>query len=142
MVLTRIGSCFLMMKINRYAPLSNRNRILIFPSEFSVLPRKISEFFRADSPSAANTRVMRGFYNILNVNNLCLRGISSHCKKHYSGLRNSLFRGLKRTILHPKTGFIASRNGLNRNAECTVPDYVMGYVERRSGREWPLSCRV
>lgn len=68
--------------------LSNRNRILIFRSEFPVLPRKISEYLRTELSSGANTRIMRDFHKVLNTNSLRLRGSFSHCKKHHFGLRN------------------------------------------------------
>ena len=100
--------CFLMLKEIKYKSLTDCNRILIFTSEFSFLPRKISAYLRTDSSSVANTRKIRDYSNILNINNLCLRGISSYCKKHRFGLRNGLFRRLKSTISHSKMGFIAS----------------------------------
>ena len=73
--------------------LSNLNQILISPSEFSVLPRKISAYLRVESPSDANTRKIIGFNKILNINDLCLKGISSFCEKHYFVLRNGPFQG-------------------------------------------------
>ena len=75
--------------------LSNRNRILIFRSEFPILPRKISEYLRTELSSGSNTRKIRGFYKILNSNDLCLRGSFPHCKKHHFGLRNGPFQGMK-----------------------------------------------
>ena len=122
---------FLRLWWNRYGVLSIYNRISIFTPEFPHIPRKISAYLRTDSSSGANTRIMRGFYNILNINGLCLRSISSYCKKHHFGLRNGLFRVMKSTISHPKTGFIASRNGQYRNAERAFSDYDTGYIKRR-----------
>ena len=89
-------------------PLSNCNRILIFPFGFSDIPRKISTYLLTDSSSGANTRIIRGFYKILNINDLCLRGILLFCKKHYFGLRNGPFQGPKSTISHHEIGFFAS----------------------------------
>ena len=45
--------------------------------------------------SGSNTRKIRGFYKILNSNDLCLRGSFPHCKKHHFGLRNGPFQGMK-----------------------------------------------
>ena len=71
------------------------NRISFFPSEFSDIPRKISAYLRAESSSDANTRIMRGYHIMLITNNLYLEGISLHCEKHHSGLRNGPFHELK-----------------------------------------------
>ena len=87
--------------------LSDCNRILNFPSEFPDIPRKISAYLRTDFPSDANTRIMRGYYNVLNINDLCLMGILSLCEKAHFGLRNSPFWGLKSTISHCEMGLIA-----------------------------------
>ena len=115
--------------LSRYRQLSNRKRILIFPPEFPDIPRKISAYLRTDSSSGANTRKIRGFYNVLNINNLCLRGISPLCKKHHFGLQNGPFRRLKSTISHPEMGFIAPRNGQYQKAERTFPVYDIGYMK-------------
>ena len=72
---------------NLYVQLSDCNRILIFRSEFPDIPRKISEYLRTDSPSGANLRVMRALRKQLNSNNLCLKGIFMHCKKHHFDLQ-------------------------------------------------------
>ena len=130
--------CFLRPWWNRYGVLSIYNRILIFTPEFPHIPRKISAYLRTDSSSGANTRIMRGFYNILNINGLCLRSISSYCKKHRFGLRNGLFRRLKSTISHPKMGYFAPRNGQYRKARRAFSDYVSGYVERRNRQKQAL----
>ena len=129
MVLITNGSRFLMMKINWYRTLSIYNLISIFPSQFPDIPRKISAYLRTDSSSGANTRKIRGFYNVLNINDLYLKGISSFCNMHRFGLRNGLFRRLKSTISHPEMGFIASRNGQYRKAKCIFSDYDMGYIK-------------
>ena len=118
--------------------LSDCNRIPVFHSGFPDIPRKISAYLRAESSSDANTRNMRGFYKMLYVNDLYLRGISSLCEKHHFGLRNGLYWRPKSTISHPETGFIATRNGLFRRAESIFSDYVMGYVERRYYPKCPL----
>ena len=72
---------------NLYVQLSDCNRILIFRSEFPDIPRKISEYLQTDFPSGANTRKIRGFYNILNINNLCSSAILSFCKKHHFAMQ-------------------------------------------------------
>ena len=122
-------------------PLSNYNRILIFPPQFPTLPRKISAYLQTNLPSDANTRIIRGFYKILNINDLCLRGILSFCKKHHFGLQNGPFRRLKSTISHPNIGFFACWNGLFRKAKWIFSDYGSGYIKRRFGAKWPLSYR-
>ena len=65
---------------------------------------------------------------MLYINDLCLRDVSSHCKKHHFGLRNSLYWRPKSTISHPKTGFFVLRNGQYQKAELIISDYVMGYI--------------
>ena len=118
-------------------PLSNYNRILIFPPQFPDIPRKISAYLRANLPSGANTRIMRCFNNVLIINVLYLKGISSHCKKHHSGLQNGPFRRLKSTISHPKMGFFAMRNGQYQKAKRVISDYDTGYIKRRYIPKWP-----
>jgi len=82
----------------------------VFPLEFSVLPQKTSAYLRTDSSSGANTRNMRDFYNLLNINDLCSKSISLQCNMHHFGLRNGLFRRLKSTISHPEMGNIRTQN--------------------------------
>ena len=91
----------------RYRRLSICNRFSFFLPRFPDIPRKISAYLLTDFPSGANTRKIRGFYKILDINDLYLRAISSHCKKHRFVLRNRPFRGLKSTISHPKMGYFA-----------------------------------
>ena len=74
---------FIYYGIKRNAQLSNCKRILIFPSQFPDIPRKISAYLQASLPSVANTRNISGLCKLLNVNNLYLKGIFSHCKKHH-----------------------------------------------------------
>ena len=130
--------CFLMLKEIKYKSLTDCNRILIFTSEFSFLPRKISAYLRTDSSSGVNTQKISGYRNILNINYLCLNGISSLCKKHHFGLRNRPFRRPKSTISHPKMGYFAPRNGQYRKARRAFSDYVSGYVERRNRQKQAL----
>ena len=118
------------------------NLILIFPPKFSDIPRKISEYLRTKSPSGANTRIMRGFYNVLNINDLCLKGISSLCEKAHFVMRKGLFQRLKWPISHPNMGFFALRNGQYQNTERTFPDYVMGYIKIRNYTKCHLFCTV
>ena len=54
----------------------------VFPSEFSVLPRKISEYLRADTPSDANSRIIRVLCKVLNIKYLYLTYVFSFCDKH------------------------------------------------------------
>ena len=125
-----------MLKRKRCVLLSNYNRILFFHSGFPDIPRKISAYLRAESSSGANTRKIRGFYKVLNINDLCLRGISSHCKKHRFGLRNGLFQGAKWCFSAPDMGFIALRNGHYQKAKRVFSDYGMGYIIRRCRLKW------
>ena len=95
----------------RYRQLSICNRFSSFLPRFPDIPRKISAYLSAylltDFFSGANTRKIRGFYKILDINDLYLRDISPFCKKHHFGMRNRSFRRLKCTILHPKMGYFA-----------------------------------
>ena len=125
--------CFLIRRENRYGQHSNCKRISVFPSEFPDIPRKISAYLRTDTSSGANMRKIRSFYILLIISDLCLSGISSHCKKHRFGLRNRPFRRLKSTILHPKMGYFRLRNGQYQNARRAFPDYDMGYIRRQYG---------
>ena len=88
----------------------------VFPSGFPDIPRKISAYLRADSSLGANTRIMRGLCNILNINDLYLKGFLTYCEKHHFGMRNGLFRVLKCTISHPEMGLIGLRNGQYQKA--------------------------
>ena len=115
----------------RYRQLSICNRILNFGSEFPHIPRKISAYLLTDFPPGANTRKIRGFHKILDINDLYLRNISSHCKKHHFGIRNRPFRRLKCTISHPNMGFFGLRNGLYQTTKRVISDYVIGYIKRR-----------
>lgn len=107
------------IEMKRSVPLSDCKRFLIFRSEFSTIPRKISAYLRTDFPSGANTRNMRGFYKELNINDLCFMCVLSHCKKHHFVMRNGQFRGLKSTISHHEMGFFGLRNGQYQKAERT-----------------------
>ena len=111
-VLLSDNRCLFPLKTNRYVPLSDCNRILIIPSQFPDIPPKISEYLRTKSPSGANTRIMRGFYNILNTNDLCLRRISSLCEKAHFVMQNGLYRTLIWALSHCEMGHIRTRNGL------------------------------
>ena len=117
--------------------LSDCNRISFFPSEFSDIPRKISAYLRTESSSGANTRIMRGFYIILIINDLYLRGILSLYEKHNFGLRNGPFQGPKQAISHADIGFIGLRNGQYRNTESIFSDYGIGYMKSRYAPERP-----
>ena len=129
--------CFLLPVRRRYGRLSIYNLISFFPYEFPHIPRKISAYLQAESSSRANTRIMRGFYIILIINDLCLKGVSSHCKKHHFGMRNGLYWSAKWCFSSPEMGFIALRNGQYRKAESVFSDYGSGYIMRRFGAEQP-----
>ena len=95
--------CFRLLKELQYGTLTDFQCPVIFSSEFSVLPQKISENLRTDSLSGANTRIVRTLHKLLNSNNLCLMFIFSCCNKHHFSMRYCPFQGLKRTISHPQT---------------------------------------
>ena len=120
--------------IKQHGQLSIYNRILVFRSGFPDIPRKISAYLRADFPSGANTRKIRAFRKILNINDLCLRGISSLCEKHHFGLRNGLYWGAKWCFSASEMGFIALQNGQYRNVGWMFSDYDIGYITRPT---WP-----
>lgn len=122
----------------QYGRLSIYNRFSVFHSQFHDIPRKISAYLRTDSSSGENMWIMRGFYNIFNINDLYLRTILSHCEKHHFGLRNRPFQELKQAISHPNMGFIATRNSQYQKAKRTFPDYIMGYVKRRCYTKCPV----
>ena len=125
----------------RYRQLSICNRFSFFLPRFPDIPRKISAYLQTDFPSGSNTRKIRGFYKILDIRDLYLRGISSHCKKHHFGLWNRPFRRLKCTISHPKMRYFAPWNGQYWNATWTFLEYVTGYMRRRYCPECPLLYR-
>ena len=122
-VLLSDNRCLFPLKTNRYVPLSDCNRILIIPSQFPDIPPKISEYLRTKSPSGANTRIMRGFYNILNTNDLYLRCISSLCEKAHFGMRKGPFRHAKRPISEAEMAYIASQYGLYRTAKWAISEH-------------------
>ena len=128
---------FLQPEWVQYVQVSNCKRIPVFPPEFSVLPRKISEYLRPDSSSDANSRVMRGLRKTLNANGLCLKDVFPPCDKHRFSLRLSPYQGLKSSISRPQTGLIGTRNGLNRNTKRIIPDYTTGYIIRRFALKQP-----
>ena len=70
----------------RYRQLSICNRFSSFLPRFPDIPRKISAYLLTDFFSGANTRKIRGFYKILDINDLYLRDIFSFSKKHHFGL--------------------------------------------------------
>ena len=69
----------------QYGPLSDFQHPAVFPSEFSVLPLKSSEYLRADFPSDANTREMRAVYKLLDSNDLHSEVIFPSCEMHRFG---------------------------------------------------------
>ena len=120
---------FLLPEWQQYVALSDWKQILIFPPWFSVIPRKISAYLRTDSSSGANTRIMEGFNNILNINNLRLRDILSLCKKHHSIIRYGPYQGLKCTISYLYMGLIVWWNGQYQNVIRFISDYAIGYMK-------------
>ncbi len=105
----------------------------IFPSEFSVLPQKISENLRADSASDANSREIRVLYKPLNIKHLHTRGIFLSSKTHYFSTWYGPFHGLKRAISHPKTDVTGGWNRHYQNAGRIIRHSATGYVEWQQG---------
>ena len=128
--------------IKRNAQFSNCNRILIFPPQFPDIPRKISAYLRTGSSSGANTRIMSALCNILNVNNLYLKGALLSCEKHHFGLQNGPYWRLKSTISHPEIGLIALRNRQYQKAKWTFLDYDSGYTKIWYCSKCPLLCMI
>ena len=91
----RINIVFIHLRISRNVLLSNWKRILSFRPEFSTIPRKISAYLRAESPSGANTRKIRGFYNVLNISDLYMKGVSSFCEMAHFRSQYRPYRSLK-----------------------------------------------
>lgn len=90
------------MKLTR--TLSAYKQVAFFSSEFSVLPSKINEYLRADSPSNANTWKTNSLCKYLYIINLHPRIISPSHEMHHFSMRYGPFRVLIRTISHPDTG--------------------------------------
>ncbi len=134
--------CFRLLKRKRYGLLSNRNKILIFLSVLPDIPRKISVYLQIDLPSGANTQIMKGLHNTLNINDLCLRGISSHCNMPHFGLRKSPFQRAKWAISHHEMGLIGTRNGQYQKVKCIISDYIMRYMKSRYAMKWPQMCPI
>ena len=84
---------------------------------FSVLPQKISEYFRTDVSSDANTRNMSGLCKLLNVRGFCLMPLFLSCNKHRLSMRYGPFQGLKCTISHYDMCIIRPSNGHNQNVK-------------------------
>ena len=62
--------CCFKLKGKRSGQLTDFQYPAVFPFEFSVLPRKISEYLRADFPSDVNSRKIRVLFKILNIKDL------------------------------------------------------------------------
>ena len=114
----------------------------IFSSEFSVLPRKISENLRTDITSDANTRIIRTSHKSLNSNSLCMTFIFSSCNKHSFGLWYCPFQALKCSISHHNMGVIMAWNGLNRNVRKTIRYCKVVYATWRYDQKEPLSFLI
>ncbi len=125
-----------------YGPLSICNLIPVFPSLFPTLPRKISAYLQTDSPSGANTRIIRGFHKALKTNNLYSTAISSLCEKHHFGLRNGPYWSAIWCFSAPNMGFFAWQNGQYRNTVWMFSDYDTGYIIIPIAPERPLPCPI
>ena len=62
--------CCFKLKGKRSGQLTDFQYPAVFPFEFSVLPRKISEYLRADFPSDVNSRKIRVLFKMLNIKDL------------------------------------------------------------------------
>ena len=132
--------CFLLLRWGQYGRLSNCKRFLIFRSKFPTLPRKISAYLRTGSSSGANTQNTRGYYKILNINDLYLRVFSrfakstiSACNKAYIGGRKAPYCTLKWAFSYCEMGNIGTRNWLFRTmlwgiSECGIILNVLYHV--------------
>ena len=114
----------------------------IFSSEFSVLPRKISENLQTDITSDANTRIIRTSHKSLNSNSLCMTFIFSSCNKHSFGLWYCPFQALKCFISHYNMGVTMAWNGLNRNVRKTIRYCKVVYATWRYDQKEPLLCLI
>ena len=122
--------------------LSNCKQILIFRSGFPVLPRKISEYLRADSPSGANSRIIRGWYKTLSVRYLYLTTIFSCRNKHHFSMRYCPYQGLKCLISRHDIDKIKPSKGHYQNAGWFVPEYDIGYIKMLFGQKEPLLYEI
>ena len=95
-----------------------------------------------DFLSSVNTRIMRGFHKILNINYLYLNGVSRFCNKHHFDMQKGPYWGLKSTISHPEMGLIRLRNRHYQKAKRSFSDYVTGYINRRYSPKLPLLYRI
>lgn len=102
---------------NAYGTLTDFQYSPIFLFGFSVLPQKISEYFRTDVSSDANTRNMSGLCKLLNVRGFCLMPLFLSCNKHRLSMRYGPFQGLKCTISHYDMCIIRPSNGHNQNVK-------------------------
>ena len=126
----------------QYRQLSNCKQILIFRSGFPVLPRKISEYLRADSPSGANSRIIRGWYKTLSVKYLYLITVFSYRNKHHFSMQYCPYQGLKCLISRHDMDLIRPWNGHYQNAGWFVPEYGIGYIKMLFGQKEPLLYEI
>ena len=139
-ILVTYNHCSLLLKWKQYRALSYFQYSVIFPSEFSTLPRKINDYLRTESPLAANSRNIRGICKALIFNILHLMTVFLPCNKHCFNIRYSPLQGLKCSISRPKTDIIRAPNGHNQNVRWIIMDYITGYVKRLYGLKWPSTC--
>ena len=122
--------------------LSNCKQILIFWSGFPVLPRKISEYLRADSPSGTNSRIIRGWHKTLSVRYLYLRTVFSCRNKHHFSMQYCPYQGLKCLISCHDMDLTRPWNGHYQNAGWFVPEYGIGYIKMPFGQKEPLLYEI
>ena len=139
-ILVTYNHCSLLLKWKQYRALSYFQYSVIILSEFSTLPRKISEYLRDESPLTTNSLNMRGIWKTLIFNVLHLGTISLSCNKHCFIIRYSPLQRLKCSISRPKTGIIRAPNGHNQNVRWLITYYITGYVKRLYGLKWPSTC--
>ena len=126
-------------EMKQYGALTDFKCPILFSSEFSILPLKISEYLRADSPWNANTRIMKIFYKTLNVNELYLRYVFLNFKKHHSDMWLSPFQGPKSIKSHLKIGLIRPWNRLYQKVRWSVSYYIIGYIKVLYGLKEPFN---
>lgn len=134
--------CFIIMILKQYGALSDFKYSMIFPSEFSLLPRKINDYLRAYSPQDANTRNTIDLCKTLNNNSLHQRDIFPPCNKHHFSIQLSPYQGLKNTLSQPNMGLNGSWNGQYQKVKRIIPDYVIGYIKIQHGLKEPLQYLI
>ena len=100
-----------------------------FPSEFSVLPKKISKYLLHRHSFRRKYARNKNFTQKLNISNLHSRRIFPPYKKHHFMTWYCPFQGPKYTISHHETGVNRCWNRIYQNTNCTIPYSTAGYIK-------------